>query len=180
MPLTDHLDAFEQELVGGVLCDMYRETRLQLMQLLLDFENDIRQFVGGTLAVAVHAADIDIREVVIRAAFEGRHAHLRGCWLVVELDPQTTQQFLGLLARQRPFLDAFLIEGPQVLVDMPGIHRVPAIQLSHRTEMHEPVHLYRLPQIPGGMGRHPLAHLGNLLQLPYAPLVGLRLYLFTF
>ena len=178
--LTNHLDTFQQEVVGGVLCDMYRQSRLQLMQFLLDFQNHIGEFVGSTLTVAVHAADIDIGEVVIGAAFESRHAHLWRRRLVVELDPQATEQFLGLLAGQRTFLDAFLIEGPQVLVDVSRVHRVPAVELRHRSQMHEPVHLYRLPQIPRCVGRHPPAHLGYLLQFAYALLVGLRLFTFHF
>ena len=55
-----------------------------------------------------------------------------------------------------------------MLVDMPWIHGVPAVQFRHRAEVYKPVHLNGLPQITGCMGRNPMAHFGNLLQFMLA------------
>ena len=51
---------------------------------------------------------------------------------------------------------------------MSGVHRVPAIEFRHRTEMHEPVHLDGFPQVSRSMGGHPTTHVSNLLQFGLA------------
>ena len=163
--LANHLDAFDEEVVGGILCYVDGETRLQLVQLLLNLQNHVRQLVGGTASFAVHATYINIREVVVGAALQCRDTHLRRRRLVVELDPQARQQFLCVVARQRALVDALLIEREQMLVDVAGVHGVPAVELGDGAQMHEPVHLNGLPQVAGRMGRHPAADVGNLLQL---------------
>ena len=55
-----------------------------------------------------------------------------------------------------------------MLVYVPGVHGVPAVEFGHRPKMHKPVHLYGLPKVPGGMGRHPSAHGSNLFKLRLA------------
>ena len=135
------------------------------MELFLDFQNHIGYLVRGTVAVTIHTTYINISKVVIRSRLQGRHTHLRGSRLVVELDPQTADQFLGLVACQCTIGNTFLIEGEQMLVDMTRIHRVPAVEFGYGAKVYEPVHLNRLPQITRGMGRYPVTHIGNLLQL---------------
>ena len=85
-----------------------------------------------------------------------------------ELDPQAAQELLRLVVIQRPFLHALLVEGIEVLVDVAGVHGIPAVELRHGPEMDEPVHLDGLPEVAGGMGRHPMAHGGDLLELRLA------------
>ena len=165
MALAYHLDALYEEIVGRVLGDVDREAWLQLVQLLLNLQNHVRQVVRRTLSLAVYATYINIGEVVVGSALQRCHAHLRRCRLVIELDPQAGEQFLGLVACQRAVGQSLLIERPQVLVYMAGIHGVPAVQLGHGAEVHEPVHLYGLPQVARGMGGNPAADRGNLAKL---------------
>ena len=161
--LLNDPDACQQELIGRVLRNVDAEPRLQLVQLLLYLQDYIRQLVGGTVAFTVYAANIDVREIVVGAAFQGGDAHLRRCRLIVELYPEAGEQLLGRVACQRAFGNAFLIEGKKVLVDVAGIHRVPAVQLCHGAKMHKPVHLNSFPKVTRRMGRHPAAHLRNFL-----------------
>ena len=133
MALSDHLDALYEELIGRILSDVDREARLQFMQFFLYLEDDIRYLVGGTVSVTVHTPDIDIREVVVRAALQSRYSNLRRRRLVVELNPQTRDQFFSLLTGERAISQSFLIEGIEMLVEMSGIHRVPAVQLCDRS-----------------------------------------------
>ena len=163
MSLTDDLDACQQELIGGVLRNMDAQAWLQLMQLLLNLQNHIGQLVGGAVALTIHTTDVDIREVIISARLQGRHTYLRRCRLVVELDPQARDEFLGFLTSERTILQTFLIEGEQMLIDVSWVHGVPAVQFRHGAEVYEPIHLNGFPQIAGRMGRHPVTHVGNLL-----------------
>ena len=165
MPLTNNLDAFDEEVVGRDVGNMYGETRLQLVQLLLNLQNHERQFVGGAASFAVYTTYINISEVVIGATLEGRHTHLRRSRLVVELNPEARQQFLGIVARKGSIVDALLVEREQVLVDVTGIHGVPAIEFSNGAEVYEPIHLNGFPQVARSVGGHPTADVGNLLQL---------------
>ena len=165
MSLTNHLDTRQQELVGRILRNVDAQAWLKLMELFLDFQNHIGYLIRGTVAVAIHTTYINISKVVIRSRLQSRHTHLRRSRLVIELDPQTADQFLGLVACQCTIGDTFLIEGEQMLIDMPWVHRVPAIEFRHGTEVYEPVHLDGLPEIARGVGRYPVAHIGNLLQL---------------
>ena len=60
-----------------------------------------------------------------------------------------------------------------MLIDVSRVHRVPAVQLRHRTEVYEPVHLDGFPQVAGSMSRHPTTNRGDFLQFLLALLVGL-------
>ena len=48
---------------------------------------------------------------------------------------------------------------------MTGVHRVPAVQLGDRAEVHEPVHLDRFPGVSRRVGGHAPADAGDALQL---------------
>ena len=112
MALANDTDALEEEVVGRVLGDMDTKARLQFVELLLYLEDDEREFVGGAVAIAVHTSDIDISEVVVGTALESRDTHLGRCGLVVELNPEARQQFLGSVAREGAVGEALLVEGP--------------------------------------------------------------------
>ena len=172
MAQADDLHAGLQELVGGVLRDMDRKARLQLVKFLLDLENHVGEVVHAAVAVLVDTADVDVREVVIGTGLAGGDAHLGRGRLVVELDPQAAQEFLRLLVGEGALLHALLVEGIEVLVDVAGVHGIPSVQLRDRPEMHEPVHLDGLPEVAGGMGRDPVADGGDLLELGLALRVG--------
>ena len=145
MSLADDLDTSQQELIGGILCDVDREAWLQFVQFLLNLQNHVGELIGSTIAFTIHTTDIDIGKVIICSRLQGRHTHLWRCRLIVELDPQTRNQFLCLVTGQRTVSKSLLIERPQVLVDMSGIHRVPAIQFRDSAKVYEPVHLDGLP-----------------------------------
>ena len=88
MALADDLDAGQQEVVGRVLGNVDAEAGLKLVQLLLNLQDHVGEFVGGAVSVAVDAADVDVGEVVVGARLQGGDAHLGGRRLVVELNPQ--------------------------------------------------------------------------------------------
>ena len=168
MAQADDFDARGEELVGGVFCDVDRQTRLQLMQLLLDLEDHVGEVVHAAVAVLVDTADVDVREVVVGAGLARGDAHLGRRGLVVELDPEAAQEFLRLVISEGPLLHALLVEGIEVLVDVAGVHGVPPVELRHGAEMDEPVHLDGLPEVARGMGRDPVAHGGDLLEFRLA------------
>ena len=166
--LTNHLQTCHQEVVGGILSDMNGEAWLQLVQLLLNLQNHKGNLVGSTASVAFHTTDVDIGEVVVSTALEGCHTHLRRRRLVIELDPQAGNQLLRLVASEGAVSQSLFVEREKMLVDVTRIHRVPSVQLSHCTQVHEPIHLNGFPQVARCMSRHPSAHAGNLLQLSLA------------
>ena len=51
-----------------------------------------------------------------------------------------------------------------MLVQMSGIHRIPAIKLRYGSKMHEPIHLNCLPESPWSMCRDKAANLCYLFQ----------------
>ena len=110
--LTDDADARQQELVGCVLGNVDAQSGLQLVQFLLNFENHVGQLIDRTLSFPVHATDVDVGKVVVCARLQCRHANLWRRRLVVELNPEARQEFLGVVARQGAFGQPLLIEGP--------------------------------------------------------------------
>ncbi len=148
------------------------ESGLQLVQFFLDLENHVGELVHAGAAVPVHAAYIDIGEVVVGAGFAGGNAHLGRCRLVVELDPQAAEQFLGLVVGQTAVRQPFFVEGIEMLVNMAGVHGVPAVEFRYRPQMYEPVHLDGLPEIARSVGGHPAADGSNLFQFRLADGIG--------
>ena len=165
MPLANHLAGGIQETIWRLAADMHRVAGLQNMQLLYHFEHEVGHLADTILAVAGHATDIDIGEIVIGAAFAGRDTHLGRCGMVVDLDPEAAYQLLGFFSGQGSRSKLSFVEGRQVLVEMPRIHGIPTVELGNRAKMHEPVHLDRFVEGPRRIGRHPAADFGNLSQL---------------
>ncbi len=165
MPLANHLAGGIQETVRRLAADMHRVAGLQNMQLLDHLEHEVGHLADAVFAVAGHATDIDIGEIVISAALAGRDAHLGWRGMVVDLDPETADQLLGLFSGQGSRCEFRFVKGGKVLVEMPRIHGIPAVELGDRAEMHEPVHLDRLVEGPRRIGRHPAADFGYLAQL---------------
>ena len=60
-----------------------------------------------------------------------------------------------------------------MLVDMSGVHAVPAIEFGHGAQVDEPVHLDGLPEVAGRVSRDPVADRSNLLQFSTADRIGL-------
>jgi hypothetical protein len=87
-------------------------------------------------------------KVGVGAALGSGHAHLGRGGLVVELDPEALQQLFGLLG-QRAVLQALLVEGKQVLVELARAEGVPGVELGGHAQVHEPVGLQRFPEVRG-------------------------------
>jgi hypothetical protein len=144
---------------------------LEQVNLVHHLEHQVRQFVHAVAAVGHDPAEVDIREVVVRAAFLGGDADLRRGGVVVELDPEALEQFLGLLAIQRARSAVTLVEREEVAIEVAGVHRVPAVQFRDRAQVHEPVHLQRLAEVARRVGGHMLAGARDGQQFGLASLV---------
>ncbi len=130
-------------------------------------------------AVAQQAGEVDVGEIGEGPALGRRHADLRRRGVVVELDEEALQQFPRGLACERAGGEARLVEGPEVLIEVARAEGVPAVELGDHGEVAEPVHLQRLVEVAGRVGRDPPADVGDLQQLPPAGVIlrprGLRL-----
>ena len=168
MAQADDLDAGMEEFVWRILRNVDTEPRLQLVQLLLNLQNHVGELVHAGVPVPIDTADVNVREIIVGTGLAGGNTHLGRRRLVVELNPQATQEFLRLVVGQTTLLQPFLVERIEVLVDMAGIHGIPAVELGDRPKVDEPIHLNRLPEVAGRMGRNPVAHGCNLLQLGLA------------
>ena len=84
--------------------------------------------------------------------------------MVVDLYPEAADVLLGLLAGESAGSRLLLIERSQMLVEMTGVHGVPAVELQNRAEVAEPVHLYGLAECPGSILRYPRADLDDVLE----------------
>ena len=88
--------------------------------------------------------------------------------MVVELDPKALEKFLGAIPIQGPFGEIPLVERLQVLVQVTGVHGVPAVELRHGAQVNEPVHLQGFPEGPGRVGGHMAADFGDVQQFSAA------------
>ena len=50
-----------------------------------------------------------------------------------------------------------------MLIEVTGVHGIPAVELSNGAKVDKPVHLYRFVEGPWSIGRDPAADLRNLL-----------------
>ncbi len=94
--LADNLGSSLQKAVRGLAADMDARLRLQEMQLVGNLKADIGYLAYRVGAGAVQAAEIDLGEIVVGAAFLGGNPDFRWSGMVVDLDPQAADQFLGL------------------------------------------------------------------------------------
>ena len=116
-------------------------------------------------AIAQQAADVDVGEVGVGAALGRGDADLGRGRVVVELDEEALQQLAGGFARERAVGQAALVERQQVLVEMAGVERIPAVQFGDHRQVAEPVILQRLVEIARRVRRHVAADFGDLQQL---------------
>jgi len=148
--------------LGG---DLNAGLGLKELELVQDLQDDVGDLVGAVRAVPLQAAQVDLGEVVVGAALLGGDAHLGGSRGVVDLDPEAGEQLLRPLPVQGALGQALLVEGSQVLVDMPRVHGIPAVEFGDGAQVAEPVGLEGLLEVPWRMGRDPPAGLGDLPQL---------------
>ena len=165
MPLADHLAGGVQKLVRRLGADMHRGPRLQQMNIFHQLQHDVGDLAHAVGTVALQPSDIDVGEIVVGAALLGGDAHLRWCRMVVHLDPQAGEDLLGPVTREGAGSHFRLVEGRQMLIEMPRIHRIPAIQLRNGAQMAEPVHLHRLMKGAGGVGGHAATDRRDLAQI---------------
>ncbi len=97
MTLANDLTGRMQESIRCFTADVYRVPRLQNMQFFDDFKQDIGDLTDSIFTICSDTTDIDIGEVIVGTALTCGDAYLGWCRVIVDLDPETTQQFLGLL-----------------------------------------------------------------------------------
>ena len=144
------------------------------MHLVDDVQKQVGDLVRSVRAVGQQAAEVDVGEIGVGAAFGGRHPDLGRRGMVVELDEKGFQQFPRLLVGKRAVGKALPIERQQVLIEVAGIERIPAVQLGDYRQMAEPVVLQGLVKIARRMGRHVRADIGDFFQFGFADRIGLR------
>ena len=162
------------ERVGALLAHLDRRARLEQPHLLDHVEHQKGELAHAVGAVLVHAPRVDLGEIGIGAALLGGHSHLRRRRLIVELDPEALEELLGALARERAVREARAVERKEVPVEMPGIERVPRVELGRHAEMREPVVLKRLVEIARGMRGNALADRGDSFELGPPRRIALR------
>ena len=89
--------------------------RLKQVQFIEDFQDDIGYLADPVAPVPFHATEVDVRKVVRCAAFFGGHADFWRGGMVVELDPETAEQFFGFLPVNCPAGKPFFIKRAGVL-----------------------------------------------------------------
>ena len=152
------------EFIGAVRADLDGRAGLQQAHILDHVQQQIGHLADAVRAVGEQPAGVDLGKVGVGAALFGGDAHLGRSRLVVELDPEALQQFLGLFARKRAIGQPALVEGRQVLVEVAGVEGIPGVQFAGYAQVHEPVVLQRLPEVARGVGGHPTAHFGDAFQ----------------
>ena len=176
MPLRKTLAAEDSrrgadDVVGRALADLDVALRLEQAQLVEEFEADVGDFVGAVGAVALQSREVDVREVVIGAAFLRRYSDFRRGRRVVDLDEEAGEQFFSLVARERAVCQSLRVERREVLVEVSGAHGVPAVEFRDGREVYEPVHLDGLPEVARRVCGDPAADVGYLEKLGLAGLV---------
>ena len=138
--------------------------RLEQVHVLDDFQQEVGNFIGAIRAVAEQAADVDVREIRVGAALGGGHADFRRRRMVVELDKKTFQKFAGALTRERTVSQSLFVKRQQMLIEMAGIERIPAVQFRDDREVTEPIILKRLVEIPRRIRRHARTNFRDAVQ----------------
>ncbi len=170
--LPDDAQRVLEHFVGGLDRHLYVGARLQEVHLVHDVEKDVRHLVRPVGAVRQQPADVDVREVGIRAAFRGRDPDLRRGRVVVELDEERLEEFPRRVPGKAPVGQSSLVERQQVLVQVTGVERIPPVQFRDHAEVAEPVVLQGLVEVARSVLRHVPAGGRDLLQR--RPLGGIR------
>ena len=84
--------------------------------------------------------------------------------MVIHLDPQAADKFLGRFPIEDTVSKIFLVKGAQVNVKMSGSHCIPAVQLGDGAEVDKPVHLQGFMKGSWFSGRYPAADFSYFLQ----------------
>ncbi len=157
---------------GGLGADLHAHLGLQELQFVQHLQDEDGNLARTVRTVSLQPSEVDLCEVVVGSAFRRRDADFRRCGGVVDLDPEAGQQFLRLFTGHRSLGHVLLVEGGQVLVEVPGAHGVPSVHLGDGPEVDEPVHLQCFPEVARGVGWDPAAGFGDLEQLGLAGRVG--------
>ena len=171
--LTDHAQGMLQEAVGTLARKLDVAARLEQMHLVDDIQQHVRNLVAAVGAVAQQTAEVDVGEVGERAALGRRHSHFGRRGMVVELDEEHFQKLTSRLGRERAIGQPLLIERQQMLVEMPRVERVPAVEFRDHRQMAEPVILQGLLKIPWRVLRNPPTDFGNPGEFRLAHRIGL-------
>ena len=164
---ADNLASLFDKPVRGLLAYLYIGTGLQYSHIRYYIQQQVGHFVYAVRAVGLNSTNVYVCEIGIGPAFGQRNPHLGRCRLVVEFYPETLKKLLGFFPCKGPILKPLLIEGIQVLVQFAGVKGIPRIKLRYNPDMHKPVRLQRLPEVPWGVGGDMGANLRNPFQLPF-------------
>ena len=91
---------FLHEGVRSFLADLDVGARLELLEFVHGFQNEIGYFVDAVRSVGGDATGVEVGEVGVGAAFLEGDSHFGRRRLVVEFDPEALEEFLGLFACQ--------------------------------------------------------------------------------
>jgi len=83
--------------------------------------------------------------------------------VIVELDPERLQEFLGTLTGQGADRDLFLVKRIQVLIQSTRVESIPGVQFGNYADVNKPVVLQGFPKSLRRLGWNALANLGHLL-----------------
>ena len=137
------------EAVGVLLADLDRGAGLQQAHIFDHVQDQIGDIVDRVRAVGIHPAEIDLGEIGVGAAFLGGYPHLGRGGLVVELDPEAVEQFLGRFSGQRAVCN-FLFDRRGIGAGRGGRGKgVPGVQLGGDAQVDEPVVLDCFPELRG-------------------------------
>jgi hypothetical protein len=162
---ADDAEGVFEEMIGAFAGELDVGAGLEEVHLVDDLEEQMGDRVGAVRAIAEQAAEVDVGEISVCAAFGGGDADLGRCRVVVELDEEALEQFPGFGLRERPIGEAALVEGKEMLIEMAGIERVPAVELGDHSKMTEPIGLQRLAKVARRVGGARVNSLGDLEQL---------------
>ena len=149
-------------MIRCLVADLDVALRLKYVQFINHFQNDVGYLADPVGSVPFQSTKIDVRKVVIGPAFFGSNPDLWRRRMIVELDPETAEQFFGFLPVKCPVGNSFFIKRCQVLIQMAWVHDIPSVEFRDGAQVDEPVHLQSLPKIPWSMLHHPAADQGNI------------------
>ena len=172
-PGADDLAGALDEAVGVLAADLDGAAGLEQPHLLDHVQHQVGDVAHAVGAVGHDAARVDLREVGVGAALGRGDAHLRRRGLVVELDPEALEQFLGRVAGQAAVGQPAAVERLQMPVEVAGAERVPGVELGGHAQVDEPVRLQRLPEVARRVRGDARADLGDPLKLGFARRIGL-------
>ncbi|OPZ64008.1 MAG: hypothetical protein BWY85_01397 [Firmicutes bacterium ADurb.Bin506] len=154
-----YLQGSLEEPVGVLGRQLDVGARLQQAHVIDGVEHHVGELVYAVVAVRRQPSGVDVGKVSVGATLLGRDSHLWRSGLVVELHPETTEEFHGRLPGELARLDPRSVEGIHVLVESAGVERVPGVELSYHAQVAEPVCLQRLPEITRRVFGHVRTHL---------------------